>query len=169
MKINQCPYFARFLTMPIQDVQTKLCHHVKDQPPSCTLLIDSSCPYCEYCFTRSTTGSSIYIGTHSFNLTCSHDRYPSNFKTTFICYYTELSFEVYNFFLSQQAQKWGVIKVPSPKQGCLKKVHFTSLMRNNLNFPTIFWTCSCQSTSMLVFQLKIKQLQVQNQQKKFKL
>ena len=49
------------------------------------------------------TGSFIYIGTHSFNLTCSHDRYPSNFKTTFICYYKELSFEVYNFFLSQQA------------------------------------------------------------------
>ena len=115
------------------------------------------------------TGCAIKNWSHSFNHTCSHDRNPSNFKTTFICYYTELSFEVYNFFLSQQAQKWGVIKVPSPKQGYLKKVHFTSLMRNNLNFPTIFWTCSCQSTSMLVFQLKIKQLQVQNQQKKFKL
>ena len=62
-------------------------------------------PWWKHFFTLSLwiTGSSIYIGTHSFNLTCSHDRYPSNFKTTFICYYTELSFEVYNFFLSQQA------------------------------------------------------------------
>ena len=49
------------------------------------------------------TGCAIKIGTHSFNLTCSHDTYPSNFKTTFICYYTELSFEVYNFLLGQLA------------------------------------------------------------------
>ena len=47
------------------------------------------------------TGCAIKNGTHSFNHKCSHDRNPSNFKTTFICYYTELSFEVYNSFLGQ--------------------------------------------------------------------
>ena len=53
----------------------------------------------------------------------------------------------------------------SIKQEHLKKMHFTSLMGNNLNLPTIFWTCSCQSTPTLVFELKIKQLRVQNWQK----
>ena len=41
------------------------------------------------------TGCAIKNGTHSFNQPCSHDRNPCNFKITFICYYTELSFEVY--------------------------------------------------------------------------
>ena len=49
------------------------------------------------------TGCSIKIQSHSFNHTCSQDRNPSNFKTTFICYYTELSFEVYTSFLGQLA------------------------------------------------------------------
>ena len=49
------------------------------------------------------TGCTIKNWTHSFNHTCSHGRNAFNFKSTFICYYTELSFEVYNFFLSQQA------------------------------------------------------------------
>ena len=106
------------------------------------------------------TGCAIKNWWHSFNHTCSHDRNPSNFKTAFICYYTELSFEVYNFLLGQLAYKWEVIKVWSSKQKSLKKVYFTSLTGNNLNFSAIFWTCSCQSTPMLVFQLKIKQLQV---------
>ena len=48
-------------------------------------------------------GCAIKIGTHSFDLTCSQDRYSSNFKTKFICYYAELSFEVYNSFLGQLA------------------------------------------------------------------
>ena len=52
---------------------------------------------------RDCTGWSIKNGSHSFNHTCSHDRNPSNFKTVFICYYTELSFEVYNAFLGQLA------------------------------------------------------------------
>ena len=44
------------------------------------------------------TGCSIKIRPYSFNHTCSHDKNPSNFKTALICYYTELSFEVYKFF-----------------------------------------------------------------------
>ena len=111
------------------------------------------------------TGWTIKNWSHSFNHICSHDRNPSNFKSTFICYNTELSFEVYDSFLGQRAQKWGVIKVQSSKQKSLKKVHFTSLTGNNLIFSAIFWTCSCQSRPMLVFHLKIKQLQVQNCQK----
>ena len=81
-----------------------------------------------------TTGSSIYMWTHSFNLTCSHERSPSNFKTSFICYYTEFYFEVYNSFLGQLAQKWRLVKVLSPKQKYLEKVHFTSLTDYNLIF-----------------------------------
>ena len=54
------------------------------------------------------------------------------------------------------------------KQKCLKKVHFTCLTGNNLNFSAIFWTCKCQGTSILVFQLKIKELQAQNWQKNSK-
>ena len=84
------------------------------------------------------TGCAIKNWSQSFNLKCSHDRNPSNFKNTFICYYTELSFEVYTSFLGQLAQKWGVVKVESPKQEYLKKVHFTSLTGNDLNLPTIF-------------------------------
>ena len=57
--------------------------------------------------------------------------------------------------------KWGVLKVKSKKKN-LDKVLFTSLTGMNLNFPAIFWTCSCKSTPTLVLQLKIKQLQVQN-------
>ena len=49
------------------------------------------------------TGCAIKIGTQSFDLTRSCDRYPSNFKITSICYYTELPFEVYNSFLGQLA------------------------------------------------------------------
>ena len=111
------------------------------------------------------TGWAIKNGTHSFNQTCSHFRYPSNFKTTFIFYYTELSFEVCNSFLGQLSQTWGVVKVKSSKQKRLTRVHFASLTDNNLKFSAIFWTCICQSTPMLVFQLKVKLLQVQNWQK----
>ena len=49
------------------------------------------------------TGWAIKNGSHCFNLTCSHDRKTSNFKTTFIFYHTELSFEVYDSFLGQLA------------------------------------------------------------------
>ena len=49
------------------------------------------------------TGWPIKIRRHSFNHPCSHDRNTSNFKTIFIYYYTELSFEVYNSFLGQLA------------------------------------------------------------------
>ena len=38
-------------------------------------------------------------------------------------------------------------------------------MGNDLNFPTIFWACNYQSMPKLAFQLKNKQLQVQNWQK----
>ena len=38
------------------------------------------------------TGWTIKIGTHSFDLSCSHDRNPPNFNTKFLFYYTELSF-----------------------------------------------------------------------------
>ena len=37
-----------------------------------------------------TTGFSIYMWTHSFILTCSHNRYPTHFKTAFKYYYTYL-------------------------------------------------------------------------------
>ena len=57
----------------------------------------------EPCSSSRYTGCAIKNGTHSFNHTCSHDRNPSNFKTTFICFYIELSFEVYNSFLGQLA------------------------------------------------------------------
>ena len=49
------------------------------------------------------TGCAIKNGTHSFNYTPSHDRNLSNLKLTFICFYTELSFEVYNSCLGQLA------------------------------------------------------------------
>ena len=49
------------------------------------------------------TGSAIKNWTHSFNQTCSHDRNPFNFKTKFICFYIELSFEVHNSFLGPLA------------------------------------------------------------------
>ena len=79
------------------------------------------------------TGCAIKNWSHTFNHTCSHARNPFNFKSAFICYLSELSFEVYNFFLGQLAKIWGVIKVWSPKQKCLEKVHFTSLAGYNLN------------------------------------
>ena len=41
--------------------------------------------------------------THYFNLTESRDRNSSNFKATFIYYYTELSFEVRNSLFGQLA------------------------------------------------------------------
>ena len=83
------------------------------------------------------TGLPIKICSHSFNLTCSHDRDPSNLKTSFICLYTELSFIVYNSFLRQLTWKWGVVKVRSLKQKCLEEVSFTSLTGSNLNFILI--------------------------------
>ena len=49
------------------------------------------------------TGWPIKIRPHSFNLIFSHDRVPSNFKTAFNCYYTDLSFEIYDSFLGQLA------------------------------------------------------------------
>ena len=49
------------------------------------------------------TGCAIKIWMHYFNLTESNDRNSSNFITTFIYYYTELSFQVYNSFLGQLA------------------------------------------------------------------
>ena len=49
------------------------------------------------------TGSAIKNRTHYLNHACSHDRNPSNFKSTFRYYHTELSFEVYNIFLDQLA------------------------------------------------------------------
>ena len=49
------------------------------------------------------TGSSIYMWTQSFIFKCSHDRDPSHFKITFKCYYTEISFEMYNSSLGQLA------------------------------------------------------------------
>ena len=47
------------------------------------------------------TGCSIKIQLHYFNLTSSHKRSTSKFKTTFIYYYIGLSFELYNSFLGQ--------------------------------------------------------------------
>ena len=85
-----------------------------------------------------TTGCAIKNGTHCFNQTYSQDRNVCNFKTTFICYYTELSFEVYDAFLGQLAQKWGVVKAQSLKQIDLKKVHFISLIGNNFEFSAIY-------------------------------
>ena len=84
------------------------------------------------------TGCSIKIQSHYSNHTSSHKRNTSKFKTTFIYYYIELSFEVYNSFLGQLAYKWGVIKFQSPKQKCLEKVHLTSLTGYTLNFLTNF-------------------------------
>ena len=49
------------------------------------------------------TGCDLKNWTHSFNHKCSHDRNPSNFRNSFICYHAELSFEVYNSFLGQLA------------------------------------------------------------------
>ena len=49
------------------------------------------------------TGCAIKNGTHSFDYKCSYDRNPSNFKTKFIFYWTEPSFEVYNSLLGQLA------------------------------------------------------------------
>ena len=49
------------------------------------------------------TGCAIKNWSHTFNHTCSNDRNPSNFKTNFICYYTELSYDVYNSSLGQLA------------------------------------------------------------------
>ena len=89
----------------------------------------------------------------------------SNSKTTFICYYAELSFEIYKSSQGQLASKWGVIEVWSPKQKSMEKVQFTSHMGNDLYFPTSFWAYIYQSTPKLAFQQKIKQQQVQNWQK----
>ena len=111
------------------------------------------------------TGCSIKIRPHSFNHTCSHDKNTFNFKTVFIYHNTELYFEVLNSFIGQLAQKCRVVKVLSPKQKYLEMVHFTSLTGYNLIFFCKFWTCSCQSRPTMVFQLKVKQLQVQNWQK----
>ena len=47
------------------------------------------------------TGCSIKIQSHYFNHISSHKRNTSKFKTKFIYYYIELSFEVYNTFLGQ--------------------------------------------------------------------
>ena len=69
-------------------------------------------------------------------------------KLQLIYFYTELSFEVYNSFLGQLAQKWGVIKVQRLKQKCLEKVHFTSLKDYNLTFLLIL------DLQLLDFQLK---------------
>ena len=115
------------------------------------------------------TGCAIKNWSHTFNHTCSHDRNPSNFKSAFICYLSELSFEVYNSFLGQLAKKWGVIKVWSPKQKCLEKVHFTSLAGYNLNFFANFeltpsWFLHW-NTNMCVFW----QLRLQKMAEKFKL
>ena len=44
---------------------------------------------------------SMKIQSHYFNLTSSHKRDTSNFKTIFIYYYIGLSFEVDNSFLGQ--------------------------------------------------------------------
>ena len=49
------------------------------------------------------TGCAIKIGTHYFNLSGSHDVNSSNFIATFIYFFTELSFEVYNSFLGPLA------------------------------------------------------------------
>ena len=115
------------------------------------------------------TGCAIKNWSHTFNHTCSHARNPFNFKSAFICYLSELSFEVYNFFLGQLAKKWGVIKVWSPKQKCLEKVHFTSLAGYNLNFFANFelkpsWFLHW-NTNMCVFW----QLRLQKMAEKFKL
>ena len=85
-------------------------------------------------FVYENTGWPIKIHPNSFNLTCSHDRNTSNFKTAFICYYTELSFEVYNFFLGQLAQKWQVIKIQHTK----KKMFYCDLLSKIDVFQLLF-------------------------------
>ena len=45
-------------------------------------------------FLRPLISTTMTMGTHSFNLTESHDRYSYNFITIFIYYCPEISFEV---------------------------------------------------------------------------
>ena len=51
------------------------------------------------CIRGNCTGCAIKNWSPSLYHTYSNDRNPFNFKTTFICYYSELSFEVYSSFL----------------------------------------------------------------------
>ena len=60
---------------------------------------------CDFFESTVFTGCAIKNWTHTLNYACSHNRNPSNFKTTIIYYYTELSFEVYNTFLGHPSLK----------------------------------------------------------------
>ena len=89
------------------------------------------------------TGCSLKIQTHFFDLTSSPNRKHFNFKTAFNCYNMGLFSEVCNVFLGQLAWKWQVIKFQSPKK-YIEKTDFTSLTGDNLTFPINFGHAAIQ-------------------------